>query len=466
MKLEEVVLCESIEYRGLLTQRIREELSEELYLKNIKLSKILKNSIVQGKSKLIDSQIDIQKEYEKYIENKVKEVFGELSMTDEDFDYHADFIKKDFSIEKFVKEQLIQIQFKIVRKMLFNINSCIYSFFSKRTLTNKLTDKTNKYKLFILFIFYEIINKDIYREFLYTILESHFEPNQDNNFIELLAEKFFLEENMKESQIYKFMCFHNQTFNYEDSIIKEIKSLNKENQEYIFSKEITREATQALIITEGKTDWKHLKKALLRLKKQKEAVFLDLNIQFEEYEYTVGDSELATMLRTYSKVEQEKRYIMIFDRDQINGKKDVKKLFNKDEAFKEQGNNVYYMFIPKIDEKLDEICIEFFYKQEEVKSAWYNGKRLFYGNEFDTETSKSLCGKYKTDKLYPKALDILDGDKHKKVYYIDDENKENNIALSKNAFTNNIINDVEGFDDFDIENFKLIFDVIEKIIND
>ena len=52
------------------------------------------------------------------------------------------------------------------------------------------------------------------------------------------------------------------------------------------------------------------------------------------------------------------------------------------------------------------------------------------------------------------------------MFLIDDIEKKNNIALSKNDFTNNIINDVEGFDNFDIENFKLIFDVIEKIVND
>ena len=42
----------------------------------------------------------------------------------------------------------------------------------------------------------------------------------------------------------------------------------------------------------------------------------------------------------------------------------------------------------------------------------------------------------------------------------------NNIALSKSDFTNNIINDVKDFNDFDIENFKLIFDVVMKIVDD
>ena len=40
------------------------------------------------------------------------------------------------------------------------------------------------------------------------------------------------------------------------------------------------------------------------------------------------------------------------------------------------------------------------------------------------------------------------------------------MNLSKNDFAKNIYNDVEGFDNFDIENFRLIFDVIGKIVND
>ncbi len=75
---------------------------------------------------------------------------------------------------------------------------------------------------------------------------------------------------------------------------------------------------------------------------------------------------------------------------------------------------------------------------------------------------------YVTEKRKPKELDILDSDK--KVYLRDDIEWTNNIALSKNDFTNNVINDVindvEGFNDFEIDNFKLIFDVVEEIVND
>ena len=280
--------------------------------------------------------------------------------------------------------------------------------------------------------------------------------------------EYLIYDTKKFERVSEYRYYNQETKVYieinENDVISILDNGIKQDFEIIDKKELLDDV---IIITEGKTDWKHLKKALTKF--QKQGVYLNLNIQFEEYEQTdMGDSELATMVRTYAKVKQEKKHIMVFDRDQVgkNGKKDVKKLFVEENLFSNHGNYVYSMFIPKINDDLDEICIEFFYKKKEVINAWDNGKRLFYGNEFNQQTQVSFCGSYKTDKPYPKVLDILDGDNRKKVYYINDEKCAHNIALSKNDFTNNIITDVEGFDNFDIEYFKLIFDVIEKIVND
>jgi len=212
-----------------------------------------------------------------------------------------------------------------------------------------------------------------------------------------------------------------------------------------------------LIITEGKTDWKHLKKALSRL--QKGGHYTNLKVQFEEYEdMNMGDCELDRMVQTYSKTEQSKKHIFIFDRDNNNYvNKYAKKEFNNHK------NNVYSFCIPKISEELDKICIEFYYKEEDLTTEGKNGKKIFIGKDF-LSNGNSKCGKYATEKRNAKELDILDRDK--KVYLRDDINWENNIALSKSDFTNNIINDVEGFNDFDIDSFKLIFDVVMKVVDD
>ena len=233
-----------------------------------------------------------------------------------------------------------------------------------------------------------------------------------------------------------------------------------DNKKYIlFGSIITEDlgSDKPLIITEGKTDWKHLKKALERF--QKDGLYTDLDIEFLKYEnMNMGDGELDRMVQTYSKIEQPKRYIFMFDRDNTKYVKNYAK-----EEFNNHGNNIYSFCIPKINDKLDEICIEFYYKEVDLTTKDKNGKKIFIGKEFNPKNGISKCGKYMTEKRNAKELDILDRDK--KVYLIDDKEWENNIALSKNDFTNNVINDIEGFNNFDIENFKLIFDVIVKVVD-
>ena len=144
-------------------------------------------------------------------------------------------------------------------------------------------------------------------------------------------------------------------------------------------------------------------------------------------------------------------------------------------------NNVYAFCIPEIKESdsprtLDKICIEFYYKEKDLKSTDKNGKRLFFADEFkfnqesnedDSKRFISHCGKFKTKSVKVKngataELTLIS----EPVYAIDDEECKHSLLLSKNDFTKYIENEVEGFDNFDIENFKLIFDVIESIIND
>ena len=58
---------------------------------------------------------------------------------------------------------------------------------------------------------------------------------------------------------------------------------------------ILKNISKPLIITEGKTDWKHLKNALREL--QANNKFKDLDVDFLEYEETMGDKELEILLK-------------------------------------------------------------------------------------------------------------------------------------------------------------------------
>lgn len=274
-----------------------------------------------------------------------------------------------------------------------------------------------------------------------------------------------IQESIKYSKYFEELEFQKMDISGKTILIVKIEKSKDDifivDKKYIrFGSIITEELednTKPIIITEGKTDWKHLKKALERF--QAKGLYSDLGIQFLEYEdMNMGDAELDRMVQTYSKIEQTKKYIFMFDRDNNTYVKKYAK-----EEFNNHKNNVYSFCIPKINDDLDEICIEFYYKEAELTTKDDNGKRIFIGKEF-LGNGNSKCGKYVTEKRNTKALDILDRDK--KVYLRTDIQWENNIALSKNDFTKNIVNDIDGFDSFDIDHFKLIFDVIDKINND
>ena len=53
-----------------------------------------------------------------------------------------------------------------------------------------------------------------------------------------------------------------------------------------------------------------------------------------------------------------------------------------------------------------------------------------------------------------------------KVFKSTDKKWTTSIALTKNDFAENILNDIENFNDFNFSNFKLIFDVIKDIVEE
>ncbi len=213
-----------------------------------------------------------------------------------------------------------------------------------------------------------------------------------------------------------------------------------------------------LIITEGKTDWKHLKSALQRLKAQ--GRLDNLNVELHEYEDEMGDTELQKMCNTYSKTLQLRPTIFIFDRDKPQIVRDVS---GRDGGYKEWKNNVYSFAIPVPSHRqaTPDVSIELFYEDSEIKSKDRNGRRLFLSNEFHPRS-----GKHKTEreinctdnKVRKSALSIIDD----QVFDVKDEN----IALPKSEFANYVLAQEENFNNFNVSEFSKIFDVIAEIVKD
>lgn len=98
----------------------------------------------------------------------------------------------------------------------------------------------------------------------------------------------------------------------------------------------------AIIYTEGKTDWKHLKKA-------QEKLNIDLPIIFDESEESLGASKLLAMCEFLSMQEDDKLPgICIFDTDL--DKKTLKKVKEENANYK-PWKNKFYSFILSIQRR-------------------------------------------------------------------------------------------------------------------
>lgn len=235
------------------------------------------------------------------------------------------------------------------------------------------------------------------------------------------------------------------------------KNNNYKNQYEALTRKL-KELEKPTVITEGKTDWKHLKKALSIIQPD------NLDIALYECDDNLGDTALLAMLRNYSRIPNSKPVIGVFDRDNFKNLK-IDGLDEKE--FVEFGNNVFAFAIPSANADIygDEISIEHYYCLENLKKE-HDGRRLFLGDEFFStgfgKSDSTLFTRCKQIQNKASTNGIID----EKVYRIDtDPQCEKSIALSKSDFANLVLYDELFAAEFDFDNFKLIFDVIKNIID-
>lgn len=236
--------------------------------------------------------------------------------------------------------------------------------------------------------------------------------------------------------------------------------------------EITR-SNKNLIITEGKTDWKHLKNALYNFKMRGE--YQNLDFKFFEYEDDVqmGNSTLLNICKYQSLFKNDYLKVFIFDSDDPNINNE-----HKNSIFKYYGNNVYSLILPvPLHRKATPlISTENYYTDDEIKTLDINGRRLFLANEFDKETCRHLT----INNVYSLDINKNIADNHildNKVYKIEGAEtilkkdifnycNKKNIALTKNAFAENILSKTKPFDKISLDTFRLVFDILTKIQKD
>ncbi len=221
-------------------------------------------------------------------------------------------------------------------------------------------------------------------------------------------------------------------------------------------KEKIESLQKPLIITEGKTDVKHLKNAFNKLELNPlDAEFVDVG------DLGHGDITLLNQLKSFAIIKRTNKVIGIFDRDNETV---LKELNSKNESYKSFGNNVYAFAIPLVNEAEygSKISIEHCYCKKDLLKEDKNGRRLFLGEEF-FESGISKDGKYQTKIKEIQNKIKINGVIDDKVYSRDDLEMKTNIALTKNYFSD-LISDDEYSKDFDFSNFKKIYDIIKEII--
>lgn len=205
-----------------------------------------------------------------------------------------------------------------------------------------------------------------------------------------------------------------------------------------------------LIITEGQTDWQHIKAAMCELGK----TVLSKTIELCEYYVKFGESKLVRHWDILQRINKERTIICILDRDNepLLAKHDLLR-----KGFVRGENNVFLMAIPKPKHRIgDRVCIEQLYKDEEITRVDSDGRRLFLKSEFN-KRGYTTDEKYVWDKQENSQTNTIVSEKVQRL------SDKKNVALAKSKFAKYVLNKTEPFHDFDFTSFEELFEVINQI---
>lgn len=253
----------------------------------------------------------------------------------------------------------------------------------------------------------------------------------------------------------------------------------EENVKNAISEIIKKDETETLLITEGATDWKHIKTAYSVLSQKPENKELFDNFDFKFLEYVpvasgadnemvieMGNASLCNICESYAKIPNRKKYIFIADRDD---EKTNKKLSESGKKYKNWGNNVYSFVLPVPDHRktTPNICIEHLYSDNEIKKEIEcDGikRRLYMGCEFDDRGVACSIDRFceKRNSCGSGKIQIIEGSSGGRVTCLSNDNGTN-YALPKMDFANYVADHKE---EFSFDSFLEIFKIIKEILSE
>lgn len=242
---------------------------------------------------------------------------------------------------------------------------------------------------------------------------------------------------------------------YQDTYELFLNEKNRFASEYEKVNEQLKSVTRPVVITEGKTDIKHILKAMQKL---------GIEQQFDTLpaaEQPDGDTDLKSLIKNLCLYKQPRKVIAVFDRDNDPVTKEIT------DPYRDYGNNVYALRIVcpqcRIDEGRTAISIEYLYSDDEIHTVLPGGCRLFFGNEFKNDSTRRHL-------TYPDLrLNTKDGLGKDKIVEnnggqaVYDKDFNNHLA-KKEEFVEAIVNDQIEISQESWENFRPTIDLINQII--
>lgn len=212
-----------------------------------------------------------------------------------------------------------------------------------------------------------------------------------------------------------------------------------------------------LIITEGKTDIKHIRKAFEALNIEQRFAVIPSEKQPD------GCSNVQKIIEILCKVVgQPKKVIAIFDRDEPS------LLKSYPDPYKDLGNNVYALCIPCPESRKQQgrtyISIEYLYSDDEIHTKLPNGTQLFFGNEFEGDSTKrhKTNPDLRANESHGLGKDkILENNGGQAVY----DAQYKNYLAKKDDFAEAVVNGDILISKESWENFRPLIDIINEIID-
>lgn len=214
----------------------------------------------------------------------------------------------------------------------------------------------------------------------------------------------------------------------------------------------------AFIITEGKTDWRHLERAFRE-------IGFKLNLRYDTSDQNRGDSKLLEICQSLALEPRQRPVICIFDRDNETILKRLATMDPDDRGYQDWGNNVFSFAIPIPEHRTDYryISIEMYYPDNVLSRVTADGRRLCFDNEVKKELFQ---GKVTRAVVIPA---VIEAENTKKVIsddvdIIEDENGRK-VCLSKARFAEMIRQNSDPFADIDFSAFRAIAYQVNLILN-